>query len=213
MADAPHQSKVKLLDATLDVVRRRGYAATRVEDICAAAGVTKGSFFHHFDSKDELALAAAARWRENADALFATADFNTIEDPLDRLLGYIDFRKALLQGELAEYTCFAGTVIQESYATHPQLRDACARGMSENVAFLTPIISAAMRKHKIKSSWTAASLAQHTQAVLQGAFILAKAEGQAAVAAESVAHLRNYIELLFAQDINSQVGSRGSAGA
>jgi TetR/AcrR family transcriptional repressor of nem operon len=213
MADAPHQSKVKLLDATLDVVRRRGYAATRVEDICAAAGVTKGSFFHHFDSKDELALAAAARWRENADALFATADFNTIEDPLDRLLGYIDFRKALLQGELAEYTCFAGTVIQESYATHPQLRDACARGMSENVAFLTPIISAAMRKHKIKSSWTAASLAQHTQAVLQGAFILAKAEGQAAVAAESVAHLRRYIELLFAQDINSQVGSRGSAGA
>jgi TetR/AcrR family transcriptional repressor of nem operon len=212
MADAPHQSKVKLLDATLDVVRRRGYAATRVEDICAAAGVTKGSFFHHFDSKDELALAAAARWRENADALFATADFNTIEDPLDRLLGYIDFRKALLQGELAEYTCFAGTVIQESYATHPQLRDACARGMSENVAFLTPIISAAMRKHKIKSSWTAASLAQHTQAVLQGAFILAKAEGQA-VAAESVAHLRRYIELLFAQDINSQVGSRGSAGA
>jgi TetR/AcrR family transcriptional regulator, transcriptional repressor for nem operon len=213
MADAPHQSKVRLLDATLDVVRRRGYAATRVEDICAAAGVTKGSFFHHFDSKDELALAAAARWRENADALFATADFNTIEDPLDRLLGYIDFRKALLQGELAEYTCFAGTVIQESYATHPQLRDACARGMSENVAFLTPIISAAMRKHKIKSSWTAASLAQHTQAVLQGAFILAKAEGQAAVAAESVAHLRRYIELLFAQDINSQVGSRGSAGA
>src|SRR6187401_3036749 len=115
MADIPHQSKLKLLDATRDVVRQRGYAATRVEDICAAAGVTKGSFFHHFDSKDELALAAAARWRENADALFAAADFNAIEDPLERLLGYVDFRKALLQGELAEYTCFAGTVIQEAY--------------------------------------------------------------------------------------------------
>ena len=213
MADVPHQSKAKLLDATLDVVRRRGYAATRVEDICAAAGVTKGSFFHHFDSKDELALAAAARWRENADALFAAADFNAIDDPLERLLGYVDFRKALLQGELAEYTCFAGTVIQEAYATHPQLRDACAQGMSENVAFLTPIISAAMRKYNIKSGWTAASLARHTQAVLQGAFVLAKAEGQAGVAAESVAHLRRYIELLFAPSIKSQVGSRGSADA
>jgi TetR/AcrR family transcriptional repressor of nem operon len=213
MADIPHQSKLKLLDATLDVVRQRGYAATRVEDICAAAGVTKGSFFHHFDSKDDLALAAADRWRNNANTLFADADFNAFEDPLDRLLGYIDFRKAVLRGELAEYTCFAGTVIQEAYATHPQLRDACAQSMSENVAFLTPIVSAAMRKYKIKSSWTAISLAQHTQAVLQGAFILAKAEGQADIAVESVAHLRRYIELLFAPNINSQVGSRGSAGA
>src|SRR5687767_8141793 len=45
MVDAPHQSKTKLLDATLSVVRRKGYAATRVEDVCAEAGVTKGSFF------------------------------------------------------------------------------------------------------------------------------------------------------------------------
>jgi TetR/AcrR family transcriptional repressor of nem operon len=205
MPDAPHQSKAKLLDATLDVVRRRGYSATRVEDICAAAGVTKGSFFHHFDSKDDLALAAAERWREHANALFASADFNKLEDPLERLLGYVDFRKAMLSGDMAAYTCFAGTVIQEAYVTHPQLRDACGQSMAENVAFLTPIVAAAMRKYRIKAGWTAKSLAQHTQAVLQGAFILAKAEGQAGVAADSVAHLRRYIELLF--------DSQGSADA
>lgn len=49
--------------------------------------------------------------------------------------------------------------------------------------------------------WTAASLALHTQAVLQGAFILAKAKAKAKnsaeIAAESVDHLRRYIELLF----------------
>jgi TetR/AcrR family transcriptional repressor of nem operon len=205
MPDAPHQSKAKLLDATLNVVRKRGYTATRVEDICAAAGVTKGSFFHHFDSKDELALAAAERWGENAKALFASADFNKIEDPLARLLGYLDFRKELLSGEVAEYTCFAGTVIQEVYATHPELRDACGKGFGENAAWLTPIVTAAMRKHRIKSDWTASSLALHINAVLQGAFILAKAEGQAKVAADSIDHLRRYIELLFT--------SRGSARA
>jgi TetR/AcrR family transcriptional regulator, transcriptional repressor for nem operon len=204
MSDAPHQSKTKLLDATLDVVRRRGYSATRIDDVCAAAGVTKGSFFHHFDSKDDLALAAAEHWRAYANALFASADFNTREDPLERLLGYVDFRKDILRGEPAGYTCFAGTVIQEAYATHPQLRDACERAIADNVAFLTPIIAAAMRKYRIKSDWTAESLARHTQAVLQGAFILAKAEGQADVAADSVAHLRRYIELLF----NSHGGKR-----
>ena len=204
MAETPNQSKTKLIDATLNVVRARGYSATRVEDICAAAGVTKGSFFHHFDSKDDLALAAADRWRENANALFAAADFNSKADPLERLLGYLDFRKSLLAGELGEYTCFAGTVIQEAYATHPDLSKACGRSITENAAWLTPIIAAAMRKHRIKSDWTAKSLAMHTQAVLQGAFIIAKAEGQAKVAADSVDHLRRYIELLFASPGSTQ---------
>src|SRR4051812_25499922 len=53
MTDLPHKSQTKLLDATLKVVRTKGYNATRVEDVCAAAGVTKGSFFHHFESKDD----------------------------------------------------------------------------------------------------------------------------------------------------------------
>jgi TetR/AcrR family transcriptional repressor of nem operon len=51
-----HDSKTKLLDAALQVIRAKGYAATTVDDICHQAGVTKGSFFHHFKSKDELAL-------------------------------------------------------------------------------------------------------------------------------------------------------------
>ena len=58
-----------------------------------------------------------------------------------------------------------------------------------------------MKRYRIRSSWTAESLALHTQAVLQGAFILAKAKKNAAVsaavAAASIEHLRRYIELLF----------------
>jgi TetR/AcrR family transcriptional repressor of nem operon len=199
MVDAPHQSKTKLLDATLSVVRRKGYAATRVEDVCAEAGVTKGSFFHHFDSKEALALAAADRWRERANALFSEADYKDIDDPLDRLFAYIDYRRSMFDGDVAKFTCFAGTVIQETYATHPELRDACGRAIADNAAFLTPIIIAAMRKHRIKAGWTAKGLALHTQAVLQGAFILAKA-GEVEAAAECVDHLRRYIELLFHPD-------------
>ena len=199
MPETPHQSKARLLDATLTVVRRKGYAATRVEDVCAEAGVTKGSFFHHFDSKEELALAAAERWRDFANALFAEADYNRLDDPLDRLLGYIDHRRSMFEGDVGKYTCFAGTVIQEAYATHPKLRDACARALDDNADFLAPAISAAMRKYKIKGVWTAKGLALHTQAALQGAFILAKA-GQVKLAIESIGHLRRYIELLFRSD-------------
>jgi TetR/AcrR family transcriptional repressor of nem operon len=54
-----------------------------------------------------------------------------------------------------------------------------------------------MRTYGIEADWTAKSLAFHTQAVVQGAFILAKAKNGAAIAAESIDHLRRYIELLF----------------
>ncbi|MCB1625447.1 MAG: hypothetical protein KDI32_12725, partial [Pseudomonadales bacterium] len=58
-------------------------------------------------------------------------------------------------------------------------------------------IAAAMKRYRISAPWTAESLAMHTQAVLQGAFVLAKAQGNAAIAAQSVDHLRRYVELLF----------------
>ena len=62
MANVKPESKTKLLDAALKVVRAKGYTATRIEDVCEAAGVTKGSFFHHFASKEDLAVEAAAHW-------------------------------------------------------------------------------------------------------------------------------------------------------
>jgi TetR/AcrR family transcriptional repressor of nem operon len=187
----------KLLDAAIATVRAKGYSATSVDDLCAGAGVTKGAFFHHFKSKEALGVSAAARWSENADALFAAAPYHAHADPLDRLLGYIDYRKAILQGAIAEFTCLVGTMVQEAYESHPAIREACERAIIGHAAKLAPDIAEAMRAHGIKGDWTAESLALHTQAVLQGAFILAKATGGAKAAADTVDHLRRYVELLF----------------
>jgi TetR/AcrR family transcriptional repressor of nem operon len=68
-----HESKRRLLDAALYVIRTKGYTAARVEDICEAAGLTKGSFFHHFKSKEDLALAAAEYWNDLSASVFRTA--------------------------------------------------------------------------------------------------------------------------------------------
>jgi TetR/AcrR family transcriptional repressor of nem operon len=194
-----HESKTRLLDAALHVFRAKGYNATRIEDICEAAGLTKGSFFHHFDSKEELALAAAEYWAESTSAFFVSAQYHALTNPLDRLLAYVDFRKSLLQGDLPDFTCLAGTMVQEIYDTHPAIREACNRSISDHAATLVPDIEEAMRQHGIQAAWTAESLALYTQAAIQGAFILAKAQHSPAVAAGCIDHLRRYIELLFDQ--------------
>jgi TetR/AcrR family transcriptional repressor of nem operon len=75
------ETRSRLLDAARDVIRAQGYAATTVDDICAAAGVTKGAFFHHFESKERLGIAAVEQFGAMASALFGTAPYNTYPDP------------------------------------------------------------------------------------------------------------------------------------
>jgi TetR/AcrR family transcriptional regulator, transcriptional repressor for nem operon len=69
--ESRHESKTRILNAALQVIRSKGYSATRIEDVCEAAGLTKGSFFHHFSTKEELGIAAADYWSEVTSALFA----------------------------------------------------------------------------------------------------------------------------------------------
>jgi TetR/AcrR family transcriptional repressor of nem operon len=195
-ASERQSARIKLLDAALNVIRAKGYSATTVDDLCAAAGVTKGAFFHHFASKEALAIAAADYWSEVTSALFAEAPYHALADALDRVLGYIDFRKALLKGSIPEFSCLVGTLVQEVYDTHPAIRAAVDRSISEHAARIEVDIAEAMRERGVEGN--ANSLALHTQAVIQGAFILAKAKGGAEVAADSIDHLRRYVELLFA---------------
>src|ERR1700756_5654461 len=114
-------ARSKLLNAAISIIRKKGYAATSVDELCARAGVTKGAFFHHFQSKDALAVAAAHHWSELSSALFASAPYHRFDDPLDRVLGYLAFRKAMLRGDVAEFSCLAGTMVQETYGTHPDI--------------------------------------------------------------------------------------------
>ncbi len=196
MARAP-TARLKLLDAAVALIRAKGYAATTVDDLCAAAGVTKGAFFYHFASKDDLAIAAAHHWSTCTGSLFASAPYHQPADPAERILAYIDFRKELLRGEVCDFTCLAGTMLQEVHTSHEAIRRACAASITDHAATLEADIAAAMAEHGVRHEFTPRSLALHTQAVLQGAFILAKAEGGPAVAAESVDHLKRYVTSLF----------------
>lgn len=189
--------RTRLLEAGLTAIRRKGYSATTVDELCAIAGVTKGGFFHHFKSKEALGVAAADYWSQRTGDLFANAPYHEPDDPLERIMAYIDFRSALIEGPIAEFTCLVGTMVQEAYGSSDAIRAACEASICGHAATLEADIEAAMHRYGRTEGVSARSLALHTQAVLQGGFILAKAKGGPEIAKDSAAHLKRYITLLF----------------
>jgi TetR/AcrR family transcriptional repressor of nem operon len=196
----PARARTRLLDSALALIREQGYAAMTVDALCERAGVTKGAFFYHFESKEALAEAACGHWSTVTGALFEQAPYHAPDDPLERILAYLDFRRTLLRGAPAEYTCVAGTLAQEVHASHPAIREAAADSILGHAATLVKDFEQAIVRHPPATPVDAVSLARHTQAVLQGAFVLAKAADDVALARDSLDHLRRYIALLFGRD-------------
>ena len=188
----------------MQMMRLKGYSATTVDDICKAAGLTKGSFFHHFASKEELAVAAAEHFADIAKDFFHGASYRNLADPVDRLLGYVDFRIQLLSRPVCECSCLLGTLVQELYDSHPAIRRECEKHLNRHLAEIADDAADAKRHHCPLATWTPEGLAAHMQAVLQGSIVLAKARQCPDSAVESLRHLRRYLELLFHRHGESQ---------
>ena len=76
------------------------------------------------------------------------------------------------------------------------MRDACNAGIASHAHTVAIHLAAARQRYAPEAAWDPETVALYTQAVIQGAFILAKAQGSAAIAAQCVAQLRTYIATL-----------------
>ena len=75
----------RLVTAMASLVHRRGYLGVGVDDVCKAAGVKKGSFYHFFASKRDLMLAALERQRQMGEQHLVSAAFGAHRPPLKRI--------------------------------------------------------------------------------------------------------------------------------
>ena len=153
-------------------------------------GLPKAVFFHHFSTKADCAREAAVHWNEQSKANAAHSSANAAT-PRERILAYIDFRISLLSGPIAKYACYIGTVLQEVHDTHPELAADVAASLLDQAAALEPDLAAALGARRKEAH----DLAIHIEATIQGALLLARAEGGTKGARASLAHLKNYIEM------------------
>jgi len=83
-------TREKLVRVAERLMLRDGYSATRVDDVISKAGLSKGSFYHFFDSKAALGVAALDHYFEDRVARLAAGSYSSETDPVRRANGFLD---------------------------------------------------------------------------------------------------------------------------
>ncbi|HEV2211084.1 MAG TPA: TetR/AcrR family transcriptional regulator [Verrucomicrobiae bacterium] len=194
------ETKRKLVDAGVNLMRQRGFNATTVDDICSEAGVTKGGFFHYFKSKDDLAAAALVRFHETKAAEFAQAPFRRLSDPLDRVFGRLEFAKQSVGGTKGVTRgCLIGMFAQELSLTHAPLRTICQDKFADIAKDFEQDLADAKALHAPGATFDPKSLATLYVSIIQGSLMLAKASESNRVLFDNLEQFRLYLQSLFSQ--------------
>ncbi len=202
MADESVTTRHRLLDAAQELILQYGFAATTVAMIVERAGVTKGSFFYHFDTKAQLAHALLERYaRFEIDLLDETMRRaeRLSRDPRQQLLIFVGL---IIEGfgpdgEPPEGCLFA------SYCYEVDLFDEQTLEVSRKMMLtwrekMLEKMEEIVESHPPRLDVDLESLADMVGTIFEGGFVVARILREPEVLREQFLHLRNYFELLFA---------------
>lgn len=193
------KSRQDLLNAAQELMLAKGFGATSVDEICRKAKLTKGSFFHYFKSKDALGKALLERFCCSTQAQMkeCCGCRSAEKDPLKRVESHIDLAIKISQERIGAKGCLLGTFAQELSDTHPQIRSMCAQAFYEWGKLIAADLKEAKAKYKPKTNFDPQDLAQHLIAIIEGAEILAKAQGDKKIVKKSLEYFRDYVKKIF----------------
>jgi TetR/AcrR family transcriptional repressor of nem operon len=194
-------TRTRILDAAQQLVLEQGFGGTSVDAVIDSARTTKGGFFHHFASKQELARALVERYVADdmalLDDLFERAE-RLSRDPLQQLLLFV-----ALQEEAADelsgddpgclYASFAYERELFDEVTREAIAAACRRWRERTRAKLDEVVA----KYPPRIAVDLDSLADEGLALFEGAYVLSRALGEPRLLRGQLRHFRNYLELLF----------------
>jgi TetR/AcrR family transcriptional repressor of nem operon len=181
-------SRTNIIEASHELMLKRGYAATSVDDICVKAGVSKGSFYHFFESKEELGLTVLEAFYRTGLARVRSGGFVRMTDPGRRLRGFFDHLEKIAP-DLWRHGCLLGSFAGELVETSPRIHRRVAALFDDLVKLLAPIFRAATRDDA-----EATALAEQTLMVLEGAIVVARAHDDPGRIALGVRRFRRAVE-------------------
>jgi len=191
-------SRDKILDCLQDLILAQGFVGTSVDEVVECAGVSKGSCFYHFKSKEDAALAALDRFFAGMAQTIEASGFAERETPTDQLLAYLDVFAQLSRTERMQKGCLVGSMALELSGSHDLIREHVAGCFDKWAERLTVLIDSALPN----SREAAGDLANHFISLVEGALLLAKAKQQPELVAKSILQFRDYVTYLIQPQSN-----------
>ena len=201
-------SRTSILKTARKLMLKYGYAATSIDDICSKAGVTKGSLYHFFATKEELGLAVLNGFYEEGVARVASGAYAGMNDPYQRLLGLFDHLEAI-GPELWRNGCLMGNFACELADSSQIIRQRVAEMFEELMNRLAPTFGPIARGGR-----EAEELAEQLLMVIEGAVVMARAHGDPNRIASGLRRFRRTIEARIPESITA-IGkiTRGRTGS
>ena len=192
-------TREKIAGAAAELFALKGYHDTKLEEIVTAAGATTGAFFHHFQSKEDLAFAVIDRHMERRRRGLDKIEQGLPEvgdaDPLGRVFRRLDaVAEMLRQRGNRKGGCIIGNLSTALSDTHVAFRRRLAECFDEMALEFKPYLDAAARQHCPKRRVDTWELARYTVAIIEGSIMLARTHQDRRMPGRNFDHLKEYIK-------------------
>ncbi len=188
-------TRQRILDAAERLVIDNGYAATSIDQVIAESGTSKGSFFHHFSSKADLAVALVERYAAADIAHLEhalTHAMSTSEDPGERIIAFLKvFEEGADELMSAQSSCLYISVLTE--------RQLAQQGTNEHIVRAILVWRerlAALMAQALPHLPEVEALADHVFVTFEGAFLLARSTGDSGHMRAQLGVLRRLMQAL-----------------
>jgi TetR/AcrR family transcriptional regulator, transcriptional repressor for nem operon len=179
----------QLIQRGLETLYTNGFNASSVQDITAAAGVPKGSFYNHFASKEDFGVVAVQRYLQILSPILQILHNQNIA-PLERLRSFYSELIALSEAQQCQRGCLLGNFGAELSDQHPSIRDSVSKAFETWAKLLSAVILEAQQNGSLRSNTSPELLASFILNAWQGAAMRAKVE-------QSRAPLDDFFQVVF----------------
>jgi TetR/AcrR family transcriptional regulator, transcriptional repressor for nem operon len=195
------QTRERLLDLAEDAVLHKGFAGTSLDELIAAAGLTKSGFFYHFRDKNDLAKALLQRYLETEDVLFDTlmAKADALnEDPLHGFLVFLKlFADMMADLPTGHPGCIVASYCYQDQLFSQEVRDLNGAGLAAWRTRFRARLDAIAVRYPPKIDIDLDTLADMLSAVCDGGIILSKSLRDPSLLPRQVMLYRSFVKLVF----------------
>lgn len=195
------QTRQRILEAAEAMILSRGYAGTSVDHLIQSLGLTKGAFFHHFDSKHDLARHVVQRFSDDGIEVYENIKARAgklSDDPLQQLLIIIGLYAEMFEDLDEPYAgCLLGAYVYEMQMFDQEVQPIIQAEFVLMRREISALIRSIQARYPARAKVDAVELADMFLSTFEGAFVMSKALNEADITAQQLRLYRTFIETLF----------------